>query len=356
MSDEQRYRRNPLLRVRPGPPIECDLLLDGRTFELPSPALVGVLAALPGVGTRDQFTAMAADVLADSGDAGAVVDAFIRADLLVDEAQRWPEMAAVEHWIERGWLDALLFHLRARAVRFDDDGVADPGRLHDQLLRDAVDEGLQFWKSRPGGPAIALPKPTDVDELPPLGEVLLRRRSNRPWTRGRMTLDELATVLHHASAETRRLRLNAEESKAPGALLNSAFSALELSVAAFAIDGLEPGLYHYDPARHDLTAVRRGDLRAEFVEMCAGQARAGGGAATIVISAAWRQYFLRYRHAHAYRVLMVNAGELGQKILLLATALGLSTFLTPAFREPVVDRVLRFDPSVESAVEAIGLG
>jgi len=90
--------------------------------------------------------------------------------------------------------------------------------------------------------------------------------------------------------------------------------------------------------------------------MCAGQARAGGGSATIVISAAWGPYMARYQHSHAYRVLLVNAAELGQKVLLYATALGLSTFLTPAFDELTADRVMGFNPTQETAIEAIGLG
>lgn len=359
MSDEatRLYRRNPFLRVRAGKAIECDLLLDGRTFELPSPALVGVIAAMTGTRTLQEFSRAAEQLLDDQSQAPAVIRALAHAGILVDADKPWPEMAAVEHWIERGWLDALVFHLRARSARFDDDAVADPSRLHETLLRQTAEEGITFWEDVPG-PAVSLPSALPCDALPPLGEVLLRRRSNQPWVRGTATLTELSTLLYHSSAETRRLRSEAEACSAeiPGALLNSAFSALEVYVAAFAVEGLEPGFYHYQPHVHGLTLIRGGDLRAEFVTMCAGQPRAGGGAATIVIGAVWERYFMRYRHAHAYRVLMVNAGELGQKILLFATALGFSTFLTPAFDEQVADVVLGFDPVKKSAIEAIGVG
>ncbi len=352
------YRRNPFVRVRFDAMIECDLLLDGRTFVLPSAALVGALSALTGVRPREEFVVAVAECLEDPCDAPAVVDAFIAADLLVDATDEWPEMAAVEHWIERGWLDALLFHLRARTIRFDDEGVADPAELHSRLLHDVVDQSLELWTPQSEGATTDLPVPIDRDDLPPLGEVLLQRRSNRPWARGSMSLTELSTLLYHASAETRSLRRAARERGAtdPGALLNSSFSALELLVAAHNVEDLAPGLYAYDVATHQLVLARSGGLRDDFVEMCAGQARAGGGAATFVIAAEWRQYFMRYRHAHAYRVLMMNAGELGQKILLIATGLGLSTFLTPAFRESVADRVLGFDPLERAAIEAIGIG
>ncbi len=354
---DSEFRRNPFMRIRFGSPIECDLLLDGRTFELPSPALVAVIAAMTGKGNLAHFADLARSHLDDPAHASAVIDAFVGADILVAADREYPEMDAVEHWIDRGWLDALLFHLRARGGQYADDGALDPTRLQDSMLRDVIAEGVSVWRDI-AGPETALPEPLPRVALPPLADVLLSRRSNRPWARESIALRELATVLSHASSETLAQRETVRDTAAerPSALLHSAFSALELYVAAFSVEQLPEGLYHYRPQSHSLTLVRGGDLRHEFVGMCAGQARAGGGSVTIVISAAWGPYMARYQHAHAYRVLLVNAAELGQKILLYATALGLSTFLTPAFDELRADRVMGFHPTQEAAIEAIGLG
>ncbi|MET9537347.1 SagB/ThcOx family dehydrogenase [Streptomyces sp. NPDC006553] len=352
------YRRYPLLRVRLGGPLHCDLLLDGTSYELPSPALVGIVSALDGVHTLAEFTAIAAGLMETPQDAAAVIDALAEAGILVPSDVPWPQMPAVEHWIERGWLDALVFHLRAGATRFTDDGAHDPKELQDRLLRPLVDEGVDVWTRYPDAPEHPLPPAVPREELPPLSEVLLNRRSNRPWRGTELTRPELATLLQHAGAETLGLRREVERrmTSEPSALLGSAFSALEVYVAVFAVEGLPPGLYHYAVDRHTLALLRPGDLRKEFTRMCAGQARAGSGSATLVVAADWRRYMRRYQGPHAYRVLLTNAAELGQKLLLLATALGLSTFLTPAFDDTEADHTLGLRPDVSTPIEAIGVG
>jgi SagB-type dehydrogenase family enzyme len=352
-----RYRRHPFVRVRLGDPIECDLLLDGRTFQLPSPAAAGALAVMTGGRSREEFEQLAGKALGSHEHASALVGAFIAADLLVPADRTFEEMPAVRHWMDRGWLDALIFHLRARAIPFDDDRADDPGALHDEALRPFVADA-----TRPphlgDGPRINLPPPIPRIELPPLGETMLQRRSNRPWSGRVVTTTDVATILGHATAETEalRARVATEAADAPRALLNSAFSALDISVLIFAVDGLEPGLYRYDSAAHQLVLRRRGDLRAEAASMCAGQPRAGSGALLTVITADWRRYMVRYQSSHAYRVLMVNGGELGQKLLLLATARGLSTFITPAFREAEAEDLLGLTADDGAAIEAIGVG
>src|SRR5262249_1963267 len=148
-----------------------------------------------------------------------------------------------------------------------------------------------------------------------------------------MRLAQLSTLLHHANIETLRLRLEtvAKMTEQPEVAFNSAFSALETYVVAHDVENVAQGLYHYYPRNHRLVCVRAGQLRDEVTEMCIGQARAGNGAITLLITAVWERYTFRYRHGRAYRTLLINVSELAQKYLVLATALRFSTFLTPNF-------------------------
>ena len=46
---------------------------------------------------------------------------------------------------------------------------------------------------------------------------------------------------------------------------------LETYLVAGAVDGLEPGVYHYDPAAHSLDQTAEGDIRPELAEACMNQ-------------------------------------------------------------------------------------
>jgi len=77
------------------------------------------------------------------------------------------------------------------------------------------------------------------------------------------------------------------------------------------------------------SGVRPNVDRRTLVEFCLGQRNPGNAALTLLFTGVWSRYMNRYRHSRAHRNLLVNMSELGQRYLLLATALGLNTFMTP---------------------------
>jgi SagB-type dehydrogenase family enzyme len=351
---------NPFFRVRMGEPLLCDLLLNGMTFELPDSRYLSLLASAEQTRSRTELATAAARTLGvDEEEGGAVIDDLVLAGVLVAEDHDDVRLPAVRHWIERGWLEALLLHLRSRDLRFADDATDTPDSVQDSVMAELVAEQgpPEIWKQWPGRTPIALPGPGALPDRP-FAEVLLSRRSNRPWKRGRLTLAELSTILHHGNRETRRLRVAVERElpTRPSVLLNSAFSALESYFFAFAVDGLESGLYHYDPCDHQVVLVRSGLLRDELVTMCIGQSRPREAAAAFLITAVWARYAFRYRHTRAYRTLLVNVAELAQKYILLATTLGLSTFLTPALRDEYADELVGVNGYDEAPLYVVACG
>lgn len=356
------YRLNPLVRIRFDDGIGIDLPLHRRSFHVDDPQLLAVLPLLADGGTAEELAGvLVADGAAGSREeAAALIDELVAAELLSEGADEPPAWAAAQHWIDRGWLEALLFHAACETDSFTEDGADDADTLHDELLRGEVSAGLpSVWTRYHGRPTVDLPAGRSADELPPLEQVLLARRSNQPWRRpSGPALDEVATVLRLASAETVavRRRMEAEIGQRPSALLHSAFTALELYLVAHQVQGLAPGLYHYEPDQARLRLLREADLRQEMQRMCVGQQRAGTAGAVFVITVTWDRYMRRYRHPAAYRSLMMNVGELAHKLVVLSTAVGLSTFITPAFDDAYADQLMGLDPVTESAIEAIGVG
>jgi SagB-type dehydrogenase family enzyme len=350
---------NPLVRLRfhDGPQLE--LLLEGRSFQIPDPAVIAALPLAKKVSTVDELVGLlvAESVVDDAAQADALVAELIRVGVCADGGQP-PLWTVARHWIERGWTEALLFHLACQTETFRDENIDDIDTVNDQLLAERVAAGRPEAWHRCEGPVVELPAGRPAAELPDLETVLMARRSNQPWRKGTISLSDVATTAALASAETVAVRRTYEQqvTERPSVLLNSAFTALEIYLVAHSVEGLEPGLYHYEPDTHRLRLRRAGDLREPLQRMCVGQHRAGSGAATWVITAVWERYMWRYPQPSAYRTLMINTGELAQKLLVYSTALGLSTFITPAFDDDYADEVLGLAPAVETPVEVIGVG
>lgn len=352
---------NPLFRIRFGDPLQCDLFFPNRTVVLPSPDILKLLAALNKPMPRAAVVALATWALeVDTAAARRAVAELIRNDILVPDDRDFAAFAGARHWIERGWLDALMLHLASRDIPFEDDRSAEPDRSNsDQMRRIVADEGPpEFWADYPGRPRVELPPANGAYSVGSLGETLLRRRSNRPWRSGMISMTELSTILHRANAEARELRTAAEARyRDDGAvLLNSAFCATETYIVAFNVASLPAGLYHYDLRDHALVQLREGLFRQHVVEMCIGQSRPRDAACAFVITVRWARYMYRYRHPRAYRTLLINVGELAQKYILLSTAFNLSTFLTPALRDECADSLLGVDGHEEAALYVVAAG
>ncbi|EPX61707.1 nitroreductase [Cystobacter fuscus DSM 2262] len=337
---------NPLFRIRFDRAIHCDLLLEGETVEFPSPRFLELLAAVRSTCSREQTLRLAQEKLEVSEhEAADVIEDLITHHVLVSGDEERPELPAVKHWVDRNWLDGLILHLRSKDLKYEDDGAADPRQTNDQTFRSLMEaEKLPpFWKEYPDAQRIQLPPPAPFPRNEHLADVLLRRRSNRPYKVRRISLDVLSRMLTTANLETVALRERAErevESNPGTMLLNSAFSALETYVAVYDVVGLAPGLYHYSPRDRSLVLVKEGSVRQDVQKVCIGQALSAAGACSFLISAAWKRYMYRYRHPRAYRNLMVNVAELAQKYLVLATAMDLHTFLTPNLLNDEADRLV----------------
>ncbi len=155
-----------------------------------------------------------------------------------------------------------------------------------------------------------------------------------------------------------RLRNAVEEQiqDRPEVLLDSAFSALETYFFAFSIEGLPNGIYHYDLRSHSVSLLREGLFRDEVARMCIGQRKPGSGSCTFLISAVFERYMYRYRHPRAYRNLLINVSEFAHRYILLSTALGLSTFMTPALQDEQADALLGVNGYEEAPLYVVAIG
>lgn len=182
-----------------------------------------------------------------------------------------------------------------------------------------------------------------------------------PWQKKRaFKIKEISQILYYANLESKQAREKTKEqfSINPESILNySSFSALETKVIILRdVESIKTGIYHYDLKKHSLVKLKDGLFEENLVKMCIGQRQLRGATFSFIITAYWEKYFNRYNHARAYRNLLINAGELAQKYLLLATMYKMSQFITPAFEDKFADELMGCNGYETAPIYSVTLG
>jgi len=114
---------------------------------------------------------------------------------------------------------------------------------------------------------------------------------------------------------------------------------LEIFLVAGKVEGLKPGLYKYINKEHSLELIKEGDLRTALSAAALGQDTLLKAPATLVVAAVFERTRARYG-ARAERYVHMEAGHVGENIMLQATALGLGTVPVGAFVDSEVKKLL----------------
>jgi SagB-type dehydrogenase family enzyme len=190
---------------------------------------------------------------------------------------------------------------------------------------------------------------------PPLGEVLTKRRSDGAFRRNTVDQGKLSLLLSHGTAKIRACRREVI-AEIPETLLVSVGAAFDIHIIAYAIDGLTSGVYRYHPETESFSLAKKGDFREATRDAFAGQPDPKNAACTILLVADFDRYQWRYRHERALRNMYVEAGRLMQPLILVATALGLQTGITPAMRDEEIADLLGLEPGNWQALHSLMVG
>src|SRR5687767_3857418 len=93
---------------------------------------------------------------------------------------------------------------------------------------------------------------------------------------------------------------------------------------------MRAGLYHYSVKRNALEYLRPAPPADRVVSLLAHQPWVRDAPVVFFVTALVERSMWKYQHAHAYRVLLLDAGHLGQTFHLVCTHLGLAPFTSSA--------------------------
>jgi SagB-type dehydrogenase family enzyme len=258
-----------------------------------------------------------------------------------------------EHW--RTWgVGTEIFHSTARDAPYTE--TDDEAKIAYEQMVEQPGPPPPPVKTYPGAPRIALPR--DLPSLDAsLEAVLASRRTWRAFTGGEISIRRASKLL----LSTFGAIAEADAGEYGHLLFKTSPSGgsrhpTECYVAALAVEGIPPGIYHYDPRHHALEQLSLGDHREDVIAWLANQYWFRGSAMVCFLTAIPSRLWYKYKHGRTYRVLLMDQGHLGQTWALTATALNLGPWQTAAFRDTLVEKALGIDGIEEVAMYALGAG
>lgn len=189
---------------------------------------------------------------------------------------------------------------------------------------------------------VVLPTPRLEGELS-VEAALARRRSVRAYASAPTSLAEISQLLWSAQGVTHARGFRT----APSA---GALYPLELYLVAGSVDGLEAGVYRYDPRLHQLHRDSAGDRRAALAAAALDQDWIAEAPSILVIGAVYGRSERKYRR-RAARYVHMEVGHVVQNLYLQSEALGLGTCIVGGFDDARVRTAL----GLPAAVAPIGI-
>ena len=130
---------------------------------------------------------------------------------------------------------------------------------------------------------------------------------------------------------------------------------MECYVTAFAVDDLARAHHHYRPETHSLEQLWDLSTDDSLVTLMRTAPECKNASALIILTAVWERSSMKYNNL-AFEHALIEAGHIGQNILLAATALDLGARPFAAYAADKIETVLDLDPEQEQPVYVIAIG
>jgi SagB-type dehydrogenase family enzyme len=212
-------------------------------------------------------------------------------------------------------------------------------------------DGGDLPRLEPAGPgAEPVELPAVEGEGRGLIEVLAARRSERRYSGEALTPAQLATLCWAAQGVTKVVGQHHLRA-APSA---GALYAVDLYAA---LPGPEPqaGIYRYAPEKHKLVPVLRGEAVAALAAAALDQKFMKRSSVIFLMTAHPERSIWKYED-RSWRYFYLDAGHIGENIMLAAESLGLASCGIGAFYDTAVNQLLVLDGVEEMPLYMVAVG
>jgi SagB-type dehydrogenase family enzyme len=169
-----------------------------------------------------------------------------------------------------------------------------------------------------------------------------------------LTAGMLSRLLFHTAGITKHLRFPRGPMPFRAAACTGALYHVELYLVTGGLEGLDAGVYHYDPRLHFLDRLRSGDFRGHLVEATGGEPSASEAGSFLALTTTYWRNAWKYR-ARAYRHAFWDSGTMLANLFAVGAGAGVPMRLLLGFADDVVHRLLDVDAEKESAVALVAI-
>lgn len=343
----KRYRRaGALIAFWDGQDFVFENYLTGKQTSI-SALVAHLLDALDELHSKDDLIRIFASIPCG----GELIESLITADVLLEEG--CPAETA-DRLLDVSWRwgrDARYFHFSTQRVAFQ-----EPDQEKLSLAELAKADPPPAVNQSYHGPRTPLPQ-TFATYSGGLWDALRTRRTRRAFKRQPISLNSFAAVVQWCWGATQVIK---DPVLGPYQLKTSpsggARHPIEVYPVVIRVEEVESGIYHYSTTSHELTLLKAGGFEDLVVELCADQPWVRDASVVFFMTAVLERSMWKYRHSHAYRVIQLDAGHLGQTFHLVCTELGLAPFTTAALSAKRVEEELGLDGISEVAIYAAAAG
>lgn len=196
-----------------------------------------------------------------------------------------------------------------------------------------------------------LPYP-DTSKGPKIWDAILMRRSRREFARSPIEQKELSLLLWAAQGKTGTASDHRELRAAPSA---GARYPIETYVAVNHVKKMFTGVYHYNLRGHSLSLLYSKDVIADLVNISIEQEFVYNSAVVFIWTAVVDRCRSKYGE-RAFRYMYLDAGHIGQNLLLAAQALGLYSCPIGALYDDEANAFVKADGDNEVVVYMAAVG
>ena len=240
-----------------------------------------------------------------------------------------------------------LFHENSKTSHYD------PALLEGEVVArmQGMSESLLFDSY----PEVELPD--SLTPLPlPLEEALFARVTARTLIPRSLALEDLATLLHCGYGVTRDNVGTPWPRPFRTVPSGGALYPLEIFVhSASYVEGLQSGLYHYSPAKHNLRLLVDGDQSSSIADGLVQKNLAYDSSVLFFITALFERATFKYGD-RGYRFVLLEAGHVAQNINLASGGLRLGCMNIGGFFDRQIDDLLGLDGVTHSTVYLVAVG
>lgn len=276
------------------------------------------------------------------------IDSLLDMSVLVREGD---PLAERENAIEQHWkwgLPTALMHFTVQDPEFISLEQAEDMQRQKLASHGAI--GL-FDLNSPEH-AIELPRVSGTSSLLALMEARRTRRQGRDQAIPLSILSQCLYAGMGITGETQNCVGKLPLGMTPS---GGARNPYEAYVLVRQVEGLAEGIYHYSAKEHSLECCLPGAIPS-FSELVGGQEWADTMPCMILLCAHLDRTMWKYADANAYRVVMIEAGHIGQNVMLAATQHGLTACPTAALRHSWIGSLLGLNNPTHAPIYALTLG